>query len=92
MKTDRLREALTTPGAVNIRNDMLRAHRGKRILLSIDDFDVFKGIELKLKSLSDVVEGTSASWLNLSYCYRFVTWRERKTKTWIICERKCTGW
>ena len=40
VKTDRLREALTTPGAVNIRNDMLRAHRGKRILLAIDDFDV----------------------------------------------------
>ena len=50
VKTDRLREALTTPGAVNIRNDMLRAHRGKRILLAIDDFDVFKGIELKLKA------------------------------------------
>ena len=50
VKTDRLREALTSPGAVNIRNDMLRAHRGKRILLAIDDFDVFKGIELNLKA------------------------------------------
>jgi trehalose 6-phosphate synthase/phosphatase len=56
VKTDRLREALISPGCLSIRSELLQKYHGKRILLAIDDFDVFKGIELKLQAFQTLLK------------------------------------
>ena len=59
-------------------------------ILSIDDFDVFKGIELKLKAYQTLLREHPKlveSIVLLQICNP----ARAKTKTWKICEGKCTG-
>jgi trehalose 6-phosphate synthase/phosphatase len=50
VNTDRLQEVVMWPEAVKHRAKFKKAFRGRKVFLGVDDMDIFKGIELKLKA------------------------------------------
>jgi trehalose 6-phosphate synthase/phosphatase len=50
VNTDRLQEGVMSPETVAYRATFRAAFRGRKVFLGVDDFDIFKGIELKLQA------------------------------------------
>ena len=48
VNTDRLQEGVMWPNTVNFRSSFRKSFTGRKVFLGVDDFDIFKGIELKL--------------------------------------------
>jgi trehalose 6-phosphate synthase/phosphatase len=56
VKTSRLREVLTTDICKSRRKELIAELDGRRMLLGLDDFDEFKGIDQKLAAFENMLE------------------------------------
>ncbi|XP_062198784.1 probable alpha,alpha-trehalose-phosphate synthase [UDP-forming] 8 [Phragmites australis] len=56
---EQLRAALTSPEAAAKAKEIAEAYRGRKLMVGVDDVDLFKGINLKLMALEKLLE-TSA--------------------------------